>query len=84
MTDNPAQEPLSNTPVEQLSYEQAFAELEQIVTVLESEERPLNEALAFYERGQALARYCTALLDQADLKVQQISGDELAGFNPQE
>jgi exodeoxyribonuclease VII small subunit len=84
MTDNPAHESLSNTPVEKLTYEQAFAELEQIVAILESEERPLNEALAFYERGKSLARYCTGLLEQADLKVQQISGDELTSFNPQE
>ncbi len=74
----------SQTPVEQLSYEQAFAELEHIVTILESEEQPLNEALAFYERGQALARYCANLLDQAELKVQQISGEDLVSFNPQE
>jgi exodeoxyribonuclease VII small subunit len=84
MTDTSAQELPSHTPVEQLSYEQAFAELEQIVTILESEEQPLNQALAFYERGQTLARYCAGLLDQAELKVQQISGDELVSFNPQE
>jgi exodeoxyribonuclease VII small subunit len=39
--------------------------------------------MALFERGQELARYCTRLLDQADLKVQQISGDTLADFNPQ-
>lgn len=69
------------TPPDQLTYEQALAELEEIVTILESEERPLETALAFYERGQALARYCAGLLDQAELKVQQISGEELTDFN---
>jgi len=84
MTEKSAQELPSKTAVEQLSYEQAIAELEQIVTILETEEQPLNEALALYERGLALARYCTSLLDQAELKVQQISGEDLVSFNPQE
>lgn len=67
----------SQTPVEQLSYEQAFAELEAIVAALETEEHSLEQALALFERGQALARYCAHLLDQADLKVQQLSGEDL-------
>lgn len=68
-------------PVEELSYEQAFSELEQIVAALETEERSLEEALAQFERGQALAKRCTALLDKADLKVQQIAGEDLIPFN---
>jgi len=63
--------------IEELSYEQAFAELEAIVATLESEERTLDEALTNFERGQALAKHCAALLDNADLKVQQLSGENL-------
>jgi exodeoxyribonuclease VII small subunit len=63
-------------------YEQALGELERIVAALESEERPLEEALALYERGQALARYCAGLLDKAELKVQQLSGEDLEDFQP--
>ena len=74
---------ISNTPIEQLNYEQALTELEAIVEALENEERPLEEALALFERGQALTRYCTNLLDQAELKVQQISGDGFIDFNLQ-
>ena len=78
-----SENPLSSqVPVEQLSYEQAFAELEQIVAALESEEHPLEQALSLFERGQALARYCAALLDQADLKVQQLSGEDLIDLTP--
>jgi exodeoxyribonuclease VII small subunit len=74
MTDQP-------TPVEELTYEQAFAELETTVGALESEEQTLDNALAQFERGQALARHCITLLDKAELKVQQISGDgELSDF----
>ena len=68
------------TPVEELSYEQAFAELEQIVSELESGSSSLDESLALFERGQALARFCAALLERAELKVQQVSGDHLTSF----
>ena len=67
-------------PVEQLTYEQAFCELEEIVTALESEEYSLEEALALFERGQSLARRCGEMLDRAELHVQQIMGEELAPF----
>lgn len=67
-------------PIEQLTYEQAYRELEEIVAVLESDERTLDSALALFERGQLLARYCSNLLDQAELKVQQVSGEQLVEF----
>jgi exodeoxyribonuclease VII small subunit len=67
--------------IDQMSYEQALAELEEIVAALESEEHPLEESLALYERGQTLAQHCTSLLDNAHLKVQQLSGEELTDFD---
>jgi exodeoxyribonuclease VII small subunit len=82
MTDQVSADPVSSTPVEQLSYEQAFSELEAIVTALESEDHSLEVAMRLYERGQLLARHCAGLLDQAELKVQQLSGDELVDFTP--
>ena len=71
-------------PLEGLTYEQAYQQLEQIVTVLESSEYSLEVSLRLFERGQALARFCTALLDQAELKVQQVSGDTLVDFETPE
>ena len=69
------------TPIEELTYEQAFAELEAIVTAMEADEQTLADAMAQFERGQALARHCTELLDKAELKVQQISSEgELSDF----
>ena len=69
------------TPVDELSYEQALAELESIVAGLESDEQTLEKALMQFERGQALARHCTNLLDTAELKVQQINNEgELSDF----
>jgi exodeoxyribonuclease VII small subunit len=69
--------------VEELTYEAAFTELETIVTALEGEGRSLDESISLYERGQALAAHCAALLEKAELKVRQISGDGLADFEGQ-
>jgi exodeoxyribonuclease VII small subunit len=65
---------------EELSYEEAFAALESVVEALESEQRPLDEAIALYERGQALSKHCAALLEKAELKVRQLSGGQLTAF----
>lgn len=66
--------------VEELNYEAAFAELESIVATLESEQRSLDESMSLYERGQALVKRCAELLDQAELKIKQLSGNNLTGF----
>jgi len=66
---------------EELTYEQAYAELESIVAALETGEHTLDEAITQYERGQALAKYCANMLDKAELKVQQLSGDEIVDFD---
>jgi len=72
--------PNNETPVEELTYEQAFAELEQVVKALETGEHTLDESVRLYERGQELARRCAALLEQAELKVHRLAGDDLEDF----
>ena len=67
-------------PIDGLTYEEAFAELETIVTALESGERPLEESMTLFERGQALTKRCAELLDKAELKVQALVGESLADF----
>ena len=69
----------STDDIQSLSYERAFAELEEIVDGLETNQRTLEEAIALFERGQALARRCANLLDQAELKVRQLSDQEEPG-----
>ena len=64
----------STNDIQSLSYEQAYAELEEIVYGLETNQKTLEESITLFERGQALAKYCAGLLDQAELKVQQLSG----------
>ena len=56
-----------------MTYEQAFKELEGIIEALETEQKPLEESLKIYERGQLLLQYCNALLDQADLRIRQVN-----------
>ena len=70
----------SSKKVAELTYEAAFTELEKIVAALEGESRPLDESISLYERGQALAKHCAALLEKAELKVRQLSGDGLVDF----
>lgn len=66
--------------VEELSYEEALAELEEIVSALEGEQSQLDESIRLFERGQALAARCSALLEAAELKVKQVAGDEIIPF----
>lgn len=68
----------SQNDIQSLSYEQAYTELEEIVDGLEANQKTLEESIALFERGQALAKHCAALLDQADLKVQKLSGPDTA------
>lgn len=67
-------------PVDELSYEEALAELEEIVSALEGEQRQLDDSLKLFERGQALAAHCGRLLEAAELKVRQVTGDEVFPF----
>lgn len=66
--------------VEELTYEEALAELEEIVSALEGEQNKLEEAIKLFERGQALAGRCGVLLEAAELKVRQVAGDEIVPF----
>lgn len=66
--------------VEELTYEEALTELEEIVSMLEGEQNQLEEAIKLFERGQALAARCGVLLEAAELKVKQVVGDAIVPF----
>jgi exodeoxyribonuclease VII small subunit len=61
--------------IEALSFEEAQKELEAIVGRLEAGELTLNEALGLFERGQKLAAHCNTQLEQATLRVEQLTSD---------
>ena len=67
-------------PAEELTYEEALAELEDIVTALEGDQNRLDDSIKLFERGQALASRCGVLLEAAELKVKQVAGDVLLPF----
>jgi exodeoxyribonuclease VII small subunit len=56
-----------------LTFEDAYAQLEDIAAQLESGDLSLDESVALYERGQALAQHCSDLLDAAELRIRQIN-----------
>jgi exodeoxyribonuclease VII small subunit len=58
--------------IEKLSFEEAFAELEEVVQQLEAGDLTLDKAMALFERGMALAEHSNAQLDEAELRVQQL------------
>lgn len=64
-------------PVAELSYEQAFSELESVVAMLESEQQTLEETMRLFERGQLLAQFCGALLDNAELKIRDLTDNRI-------
>ncbi|HET7571455.1 MAG TPA: exodeoxyribonuclease VII small subunit [Gaiellaceae bacterium] len=58
---------------EEQTFEQAEAELEQIVARLEQGQAPLDEALRLWERGEQLYALCRARLDAAQGKVEELA-----------
>lgn len=59
-------------PVDQLSYEQARAELIETVKILELGQMSLDESLRYWERGEALARVCEDFLEGARRRVDEV------------
>ncbi len=58
--------------IENLSFEEAFTELQEVVQQLEAGDLTLDRAMALFERGTALAAHCNDRLDTAELRVQQL------------
>jgi exodeoxyribonuclease VII small subunit len=58
--------------IENLSFEEVFADLEEVVQQLEAGDLTLDKAMALFERGMALAEHGNAQLDAAELRVKQL------------
>lgn len=63
------------TPVEQLTFRQALAQLDEIVGKLESNTLELEDSLVGYERGVALLGSLQTRLSQAQQKVEVLMGE---------
>jgi exodeoxyribonuclease VII small subunit len=55
------------------TFEAAQRELEQIVQRLEGGDAPLDEAIALWERGEELYRFCLGKLDSAQGKIEELA-----------
>ena len=64
-----------NTSLDDLTFEQAYAQLESVITALEGGEVPLDEAVGLYEQGRKLSARCQALLDDAELRISRLGDD---------
>ena len=73
-TDHPAAPDLSD--IAGLGYEQAREELVQVVSRLEAGGTTLEESLALWERGEALATTCQDWLDGARRRLDEAMGDD--------
>ncbi len=62
-------------PIEEMSFEDAIRELEQVVTALDRGDVALEQSITLYERGAALKARCEAKLKEAEEKVAQITLD---------
>lgn len=56
-----------------LPFEKAMAELEAIVGQLERGSVPLEQSIAYYERGEALKAHCEQLLRNAEMRIEKIT-----------
>lgn len=54
-----------------LSFEDAYAQLEDVLTALETGDLTLDESLARYELGVALTEFCERKLEEAELRVRK-------------
>ena len=70
------------TPVaEDLKFETALTQLEQIVQSMEGGRLPLDESIAAYRRGSELLKHCQQQLSDAERKIQVLENGALRDFD---
>ena len=67
---------MTEKPVAELTFDEAMAELEKVVTQLERGDVALEQSIALYERGAALKALCAGKLKDAEEKVELIRSAE--------
>ncbi|MDD9923392.1 MAG: exodeoxyribonuclease VII small subunit [Boseongicola sp.] len=67
---------MSDTPVSEMSFEDAMRALEDVVNRLEAGDVPLEDSIKLYERGADLKAHCQKKLAEAEEKVAQITLDK--------
>lgn len=64
---------MSKKDIKSLSFEQAYAQLEETVQKLEAGNLSLEETIALYQAGMALAKRCGQQLDEAELSIKSLT-----------
>ena len=72
MTDLPDFAVPDARAVDELSFDEALAELQHTIATLEAGGQPLESTLTLHERGAALLGRCETLLRGAELRMQQL------------
>lgn len=67
-----------------MSFEQAVAELEQVLAKLESPDLPLAESLAAYQRGAALMKHAQSILSQVQAQIEVIEAGQTRAIDRSE
>jgi exodeoxyribonuclease VII small subunit len=62
--------------MDELTFEQAAAELEEIIRKLEDGRMPLGDAVSAFERGSYLKKFCEEKLKGAQLKIEMLSDEK--------
>lgn len=75
MTDSEQATPLTDDAINALSFEEALAQLTQLVEKLESGNLSLENSVAAFETGVKLSRRCEALLNSAEQRLQTLNED---------
>ena len=66
---------MSERPVDEMTFEEAMAELEKVLGQLERGDVALDDSIKLYERGAALKKRCETKLKEAEEKVAAITLD---------
>ena len=67
---------------QEMSFEAAMAEIEQIVADMEAGKLSLEDSLTAYQRGAELLQYCRVRLDDAQQQVRILEEGTLKNFTP--
>ena len=59
-----------------ISFEEAFAKLQEISEKIEKENLTLDESIALFEEGVKLSGFCSKILEEAKQKITKLSGDK--------
>ena len=62
-------------PEDKISFEEAFAKLQEISEKIENEELSLDESLQLFEEGLKLSGHCSKILEDAKQKIETITAD---------